>query len=66
VSSAMQQPCTLPYLFLFLSHSLCSLQGCVESQLLRRTHLFNVGSLPVRFTANREILFTIGRYFVPH
>jgi hypothetical protein len=50
-----QQLCTLRYLFLFISHSLCSLQGCVESQLLRRTHLFTVGSLPVSFTANRDI-----------
>jgi hypothetical protein len=27
----------------------------VESQLLCRTHLFTVGSLPVSFTANRDI-----------
>jgi hypothetical protein len=53
--STTQQLCILRYLFLFISHSLCSLQGCVESQLLRRTHLFTVGSLPVSFTANREI-----------
>jgi hypothetical protein len=45
----------------------------VESQLLRRTHLFTVGLLPVCFTANRDILFMICRVFsyslcvfVPH
>jgi hypothetical protein len=55
VTSTTQQLCTLRYLFLLLSRSLCSLQGCVESQLLRRTHLVTVGSLSVSFTANRDI-----------
>jgi hypothetical protein len=55
VSSTMQQLCALQHLFLFIIHSLCSLQGCVESQLLRRTHFFIVGSFPVSFIANHDI-----------
>jgi hypothetical protein len=36
----------------FVTHHLIDI---VESQLLRRTHFFTVGSLPVSFTANCDI-----------